>query len=90
MATKDFFALVREGDFSKIGEYVRNLRDLTTIENALISDPNVHQILWCLSRSLKSRDSFLFCRVHWHTQTVLHEIDYLIDQENIFHLFPKV
>ena len=39
MATKDFFALIREGDYSKIQEYVHNLRDLTAIESALDSDP---------------------------------------------------
>ena len=47
MATKDFFALVREGDGRKIHEYVENLRDLTAIENALYLDPSlVHHSGW--------------------------------------------
>ena len=38
MATKDFFALVREGDYDEIKEYIINLRDLSAIETALNSD----------------------------------------------------
>ena len=45
MATKDFFALVREGDFNKIKEYVQNLRDLTAIENALNLDPTLLRLV---------------------------------------------
>ena len=41
MATKDFFALIREGDGSKIYQYITNLRDLTAIENALSLDPSL-------------------------------------------------
>ena len=41
MATKDLFALIREGDYDKIKEYVQNLRDLTAIENALNLDPTL-------------------------------------------------
>ena len=41
MATKDFFALIREGGHSKIEKYVQNLRDLTAIENALNLDPTL-------------------------------------------------
>ena len=41
MATEDFFVLVREGDSSKIKEYIYNLRDLIAIENALNSNPTL-------------------------------------------------
>ena len=41
MATKDLFALIREGDDNKIKEFVENLRDLTAIENALNLDPSL-------------------------------------------------
>ena len=38
MATEDFFVLIREGDEDKIEENIRNLRDLTAIENSLNLD----------------------------------------------------
>ena len=37
----DFFSLVREGDDDEIEEYIRTLRDLTAIENALNLDPTL-------------------------------------------------
>ena len=45
MATKDFFALIREGDVSKIGECILNLRDLAAIESTLNLDSTLVRLV---------------------------------------------